>query len=120
MSLSLYAVTFDCANAGELARFWSGVLGQPVAPDPSEDFAAIGVQGEAPSRTAWMFIKVPEGKQTKNRVHADLISATWVAEVDRVVALGATRIADFDQDGYRWTTLADPEGNEFDIVAQTD
>ena len=34
-----------------------------------------------------------------------------------MLALGATRIADFDQDGERWTTLADPEGNEFDIVA---
>ncbi len=65
-----------------------------------------------------MFNKVAEGKQAKNRVHVDLISATWDAEVDRLVALGATRIGDFDQDGSRWTTLADPEGNEFDVVAE--
>lgn len=120
MSSSLYAVTFDCANAAELARFWSGVLDQPVDPDASEDFAAIGLQREASARPAWMFNRVPEGKPAKNRVHVDLISATWKAEVDRLVALGATRIGDFDQDGSRWSTLADPEGNEFDVVAQNE
>jgi hypothetical protein len=35
--------------------------------------------------------------------------------VERAVALGATKVAEFDEYGTRWTTLTDPEGNVFDI-----
>lgn len=38
------------------------------------------------------------------------------AAADRLLALGASKLGDFAEDGYRWITLADPEGNEFDIV----
>jgi hypothetical protein len=117
MTMSLYAVTFDCTNAADLARFWSDVLGRPVDADPSEEFAAISHGGESPAVPCWMFNKVSEPKRTKNRVHVDLVSGDWKAEVDRVIALGATRIGDFDEGGSTWTTLSDPEGNEFDIAA---
>lgn len=117
MSMSLHAVTFDCTNATDLAQFWSDVLGRPVDGNPSEEFAAISPSGESPAEPCWMFIKVPEPKRTKNRVHVDLVSANWKAEVDRVIALGATRIGDFGEGGSTWTTLADLEGNEFDIAA---
>ena len=55
----------------------------------------------------------------KNRVHLDLVPTDRRrdAEVDRVLALGASQIADLRQpDGSGWVTLADPEGNEFCIV----
>lgn len=48
-------------------------------------------------------------------MHVDLVDPDYPAEVDRVVALGAERVADFDEYGVRWTTLLDPEGNCFDI-----
>ena len=54
----------------------------------------------------------------KNRVHVDLGTADLESELKRLAGLGATHIADLDEGGTRWTTLADPEGNEFD-VAQT-
>ena len=115
MNLSLTALTFDCADASGLAHFWSDVLGIPVDPDASEDFASIGQAAEM--QPSWMFIKVPEPKKTKNRFHVDFGSADWDADVKRVLALGATRIGDYDESGAQWVTLADPEGNEFDIVA---
>jgi predicted enzyme related to lactoylglutathione lyase len=114
MNLSLTALTFDCADASSLAQFWSDVLGLPVDPDASEDFASIGQK--AATQPSWMFIKVPEPKKTKNRFHVDLASADWDADVQRVVAAGATRIGAYDESGAQWVTLADPEGNEFDIV----
>jgi uncharacterized glyoxalase superfamily protein PhnB len=64
---------------------------------------------------ALMFLAVPEPRQTKNRVHLDLVATDLTAEVERAVALGATKVADFDEYGSRWTTLTDPEGNVFDI-----
>ena len=115
MNLSVTALTFDCADASGLAHFWSGVLGLPVDPEPTDAFASIGQS--AATQPSWMFIKVPEAKKTKNRVHVDLSSADWATDVEHVLSLGATRIGEFEESGMRWVTLADPEGNEFDIVA---
>jgi hypothetical protein len=58
---------------------------------------------------------VPEAKIGRNRLHLDLqpLDRTRDEEVERVVALGATLIADRRGRGQGWVVLADPEGNEF-------
>ncbi len=117
MSVSLFSVSLDCADAGKLADFWSQVLDRPVDEGGSVDFAAIGLAGDGSSGPAWMFHRVPETKQAKNRVHIDFIAAEWQAEVKRVLGLGASHLGDVDESGFQWATLTDPEGNEFDIVA---
>jgi predicted enzyme related to lactoylglutathione lyase len=117
MSVTLQAVTFDCANAARLAGFWSEVLERPVDDGASEEFASISAADGQLSGSTLMFIRVPEAKQVKNRVHLDLGAADLAAETERVVKLGASVMADHEEGGTRWTTLADPEGNEFDIAA---
>jgi hypothetical protein len=117
MSVHLEAVTFDCADARVLARFWSEVLEHPVDDGASESFAAIGLADDNKLRPAWCFIQVPERKQAKNRCHPDLVAVDHDATVTRALAAGATRVAEVDEGGTRWTTLRDPEGNELDIVA---
>lgn len=111
MSPTLSAIAFDCTDALAVARFWSAVLDRPVPDDASHDYVQLAGQ------PAWSFAAVPEAKVAKNRVHVDLDVEDVDAEADRLVALGATRLGDFKEQGYRWTTLADPEGNEFDVVA---
>ena len=118
MSLQPHAPTIDCRDAAALAAFWSAALGRAVDADPTPEFAGIGM-GDAGAAFRLAFIQVPEPKQGKNRVHVDFASADREADVARLVALGASRMGDFDEDGYRWTTLADPEGNEFDVVASS-
>jgi predicted enzyme related to lactoylglutathione lyase len=116
MSLTMKSVTFDCADALVVSQFWSAVLDRPVdtAPmPPSPFFASIGM-GD-PNRNGYMFIQVPEGKAVKNRVHLDFDSDDIASEVARVIDLGATHIHDKAEFGMTWTTLADPEGNEFCI-----
>jgi predicted enzyme related to lactoylglutathione lyase len=49
-------------------------------------------------------------------VHLDLGADDRAAEVERLLALGATHVHDKDEYGVRWTTLADPEGNEFCVA----
>ena len=61
---------------------------------------------------------MPEGKSAKNRMHPDLITGDLQAEVERLIGLGASRKADVEMGSMRWTTLLDPEGNEFDVIAQ--
>ena len=115
MSIQLANVTFDCDDTLAVAQFWSAATGRPIDPEPSEFFAAIGAADGAPG---WFFIKVPEPKAAKNRVHVDMVAADREEEVTRLVALGATRVADHDEWGHRWTVLQDPEANEF-CVAQS-
>lgn len=116
MSVSLFSITYDCGNAAELAGFWSSVLERPVADGASAEMAAIPpADGTGPH---WYFMQVPEGKIAKNRMHPDLTTADLAAEVDRIVGLGAKTAGEFDEGGMRWATLQDPEGNEFDVVAE--
>jgi predicted enzyme related to lactoylglutathione lyase len=63
-----------------------------------------------------LFNQVPESKTAKNRMHVDLVADDREAEVDRLVGLGAKRLADQAEFGLRWTVLADPEGNEFCVA----
>jgi predicted enzyme related to lactoylglutathione lyase len=116
MALVHRAVTFDCADATVVSQFWSAVFDRSIDTEPmppSPFFASIGLAD--PAGVAYMFIQVPEGKSVKNRVHLDLDADDVAAEVARVIALGATHIHDKDEFGLQWTTLADPEGNEFCI-----
>ncbi|MFT3854259.1 MAG: VOC family protein [Ilumatobacteraceae bacterium] len=109
MSIALHSITFDAADPIALATFWSKALDHPVDDGATESFAQL-----TPSRrtAGMMFIKVPEGKTAKNRVHLDLSAADREAEVARLVGLGATRRDDHDELGIRWTVLQDVEGNE--------
>ena len=116
MNLSLFAVTFDCGDALAVAQFWSSTLGRPVDPQGSTDFASIGIDDA--DKPCFTFVKVPEGKAAKNRVHLDLATTDLDAEVGRLVGMGASQIADLTEGGVHWNTLADIEGNEFDVIAE--
>ena len=115
LSNSLRAVTFDCADAATLAGFWADVLGRQVAEDPTSEHAVL-LPGDT-SGLRIVFNKVPEPKTVKNRLHLDVISDTFDAETERLLNLGAQRLRDIQRDKARWTTFADIEGNEFDLIA---
>ncbi len=117
MSVSLLAVSVDCADAGKLAGFWAQVLNRSADPEPTPEFASIGMQEDGSNGPIWMFHAVPEGKAAKNRLHIDFATPDLASEVERILTLGATHLAQVEEGGYRWATLADPEGNEFDLVA---
>lgn len=115
MTLSIFSTTVDCRDAGNLAAFWASVFGREVDPEASPFFASIG-RVKSDGQTAMMFIQVPEGKTVKNRMHLDLQADDRAAEVERIVGLGATIHSEHDEYDTRWTTLLDPEGNEFCIA----
>jgi len=121
---SIRDIVVDCRHPASLARFWAAALdGYAVAPyddaelarlrakgiDDPEDDPTVLVEPAQVGRPRMFFQVVPEEKLVKNRVHLDLATADRVAELDRLVGLGARVL--WEGDG--WTTLADPEGNEF-------
>jgi len=120
-------VVFDCRHPASLARFWAAALdGYAVAPydeaeldrlraagidDPEDDPAVLVEPSSGGGPRLWLQL-VPESKTVKNRVHLDLACADVSAEVERLTGLGARVLA---APG-RWVTMADPEGNEFDVT----
>jgi hypothetical protein len=64
-----------------------------------------------------LFLQVPEGKTVKNRMHLDInVGKDHIdAKVAELVALGATELGKVAEPGAFHTTMADPEGNEFDV-----
>lgn len=115
MTLALGNITLDCTDPQTVAAFWSAALDRQIDAGASPFFVSIGRAD--PSRTGMFFIAVPEPKAGKNRVHADLHAEDREAEVQRLLALGATRRRDHDEYGTRWTTMHDVEGNEFCVAA---
>jgi hypothetical protein len=117
MTNRLFAVTFDCADAAVVGGFWAQALGEELDPGAGKQFASIGLQDSGRAELRWCFAHVPEGKSAKNRMHPDLMTGDLEAEVARLIGLGASRKEDIEMGSVRWTTLLDPEGNEFDVIA---
>ena len=114
MRSSLAVVVVDCHDPERLARFWAELLGYEVTDVDEEGISITAPDG---SGVGLDFFRVPEDKQVKNRLHLDLRPDDRDAEVARALALGATR-ADVGQGPeVSWVVLADPEGNEFCILA---
>jgi len=134
-------LALDCADPHAQAKFWAAALGYAVERDGDfvqkmidEGFATDAdvttVDGELAwrdgaamsdadgGRPRWYFQLVPESKAVKNRMHVDIqVGPDRVgAEVDRLEALGATRLYDGRQGPHTWVTMADPEGNEFCVA----
>jgi hypothetical protein len=114
MAITLVAISVDGSDVAKLAQFWSDVLDHPVNPGGTDVSAAITTS----DGIRLLFHQVPEGKIVKNRVHLDLATNDFEAETHRLINLGALQLNDIEQGGNRWRTFADPEGNEFDLVAR--
>jgi predicted enzyme related to lactoylglutathione lyase len=116
MSAYVGNVTFDCADPYALAEFWSRVTSCPIAkgdkPGDKEVDVPLG-QG-----LTLVFIRVPEPKTVKNRVHVCLRpDGDRDAEAERVLGLGGRLVADRRRkSGTGWVVFADPEGNEFCLL----
>ncbi len=116
MSSYIGNVTFDCVDPYSLAEFWSKVTASPIAKGDKPGDKEVDVPlGQSLNL---VFIRVPEPKAVKNRVHVCLRpDGDRDAEVERVLGLGATLVADRRRkSGTGWVVFADPEGNEFCLL----
>ena len=122
MTAFISHTTIDCANAYELSEWWKPVLGyvdldgDPNLPGHEECMIRNPDNGHS-----LLFIEVPDTKSVKNRIHFDLrpTEGTRDEEVERLLAHGATQVADHRGQygpGTGWVILADPEGNEFCVL----
>jgi predicted enzyme related to lactoylglutathione lyase len=122
MATRLVHLVVDAAEPARLARFWAGALGWEVAAEEADevDVWPRGFTYPDPVALPLVFVPVPEPKAVKNRVHLDLATESaehQASEVERLLALGAVH-ADIGQGDVPWVVLADPEGNEFCVLAR--
>jgi predicted enzyme related to lactoylglutathione lyase len=116
MQASVGYLVIDATDPERLTRFWSAVLdvevdstvgdGQFIVLSPTKDGLTVGFQ------------KVPEHKTGKNRVHLDLVVDDLDAATAEIEELGGQWLEPGitrELEGFEWRTMADPEGNEFDI-----
>jgi hypothetical protein len=132
-----FQITIDCQDADAMSAFWACALGYELEPPPAgylswEDFlrasdiplppsgsiaAIVDPDGIGPRV---LFLRVPEPKTVKNRVHFDIRTDRTDdgkrAKIDELIAAGATEIRRVDEHGGWWMVMADPEGNEFCVT----
>lgn len=97
-----------------LGRWWADALGWVVLNDSPDEFEIRPAADQLPGL---IFEPVRDAKAVKNRLHLDFRPDDQSAEVARLLKLGARR-ADVGQGQPCWIVLADPEGNEFCVLAQ--
>lgn len=128
-----FQITVDADDPPALAAFWQLAMGYVPEPPPPgfatwEEFAAandipadhIGNYGSAVDPTGdgprMLFLKVPEHKTAKNRMHLDLHVPDPDAHVNRLVEAGGTKVETRTEMGITWTVMLDPEQNEFCVA----
>ena len=114
MTLRIETVSIDAQDPAVLADFWTGVLGWERVDDSPDEI--VVKPGDPAAGSELLFLRVPEGKSVKNRLHLDLRPDDQAAEVARVEALGANQVDIGQGPDVTWVVLADPEGNEFCIL----
>jgi Glyoxalase-like domain len=118
MTLRIQCLCIDSGDPVKLASFWEAALGwrrtheeeDQVVLEPPAGSREDGIVPDL------LFLRVPEQKSGKNRLHLDLRPADQAAEVTRLEGLGARR-ADVGQGPEAtWIVMADPDGNEFCVL----
>lgn len=110
MTLALGMITVDSRQPMPLATWWAEQLGGRIVEENDGYFVVVAHVEGAPLVA---FQRVEDPTPGKNRMHLDLTTEDLESEVARLVAAGATKIADREMPGFAWVTLADPDGNEF-------
>jgi len=118
MDLRIQCLCIDTTDPARLAGFWQAALGwrrtheedgevvlEPPAGSPED--------GVVPDL---LFLRVPEGKAGKNRLHLDLRPRDQAAEAARLEALGARRVDVGQGPDVTWVVMVDPDGNEFCLL----
>jgi predicted enzyme related to lactoylglutathione lyase len=122
ISVSFLTVVVDCRDPRAQAEFWARVLGREARQRNTDEY-----QVNDPSSTtgSLYFMKVPEPKIVKNRVHWDLVTSGSIDDEIAVLTEAGAKLVAVRQDPdsleipNRWAVMLEPEGNEFCVTSST-
>jgi len=119
MDIRIQCLCVDTADPLRLAKFWQEVLGWRLEAGPGNNEVVLEPPKGSPEDGVapdLLFLRVPEGKVVKNRLHLDLRPVDQAAEVARLEGLGARRVDVGQGAEVTWVVLADPDGDEFCVL----
>jgi hypothetical protein len=118
MGLRWQCICVDSTDPAPLARWWAELLGWRITHEEEDELVLEPPAGSPEDGVSpdLLFIRVPEPKTVKDRLHIDLRPDDQAAEVARAEAMGARRVNIGQGDDVTWVVLADPQGNEFCIL----
>lgn len=118
MSSRIAAIAIDAIRPRVVADFWCAALGWRVIDEDADGVSIAPQDGSGPSIDVFA---VPEGKSVKNRLHFDLRAdgVSTAEELQRLLALGASRVDVGQGEEVGWVVLGDPEGNEFCLLSRS-
>ena len=112
--LTIRSIVWGVRDIPRAVDFWTAALDYRVREEPSSDWASLYPrEGDEPR---FSLMQVTSDPRTHKRHHLDLTAADQAAEVDRLVALGASHVEwDYEPDA-DYIVLEDPDGNRFCVV----
>jgi predicted enzyme related to lactoylglutathione lyase len=119
MNIRIQCLCIDTTDPAGLAGFWESALGWRTTFE-QEDQVVLEPPAGSPEDGIvpdLLFLRVPEDKAGKNRLHLDLRPQDQAAEVARLEGLGAGRVDVGQKADVGWVVMADPAGNEFCVLS---
>lgn len=118
MNLRVECLCIDTRDPRAIAPFWEQALGWRRTSETEHEIEVAPPESNPADGAVpyLLFLKVPEEKSVKNRLHLDLRPADQEAEVERLIGLGARRVSVGQTPEMPWVVLADPDGNEFCVL----
>jgi catechol 2,3-dioxygenase-like lactoylglutathione lyase family enzyme len=108
------SIVWGTRDVPRAVNFWCEALHYKPLRKPSEDWAIlVPIAGSGQQMAIKLVVSDPE---THQRHHLDLYATDQMAEVDRLLALGARRVNWRYPEGADYIVLADPDGNTFCVV----
>ena len=108
------SVVVDCNDFAAMLAFWRAALRYEPREPPEDGWVILG--DPAGSDVNVSLQQVPEPRVGKNRLHLDLYTDDQAGEVERLLALGATRHPREPEPDDDFVVLEDPEGNLFCVI----
>lgn len=112
--LRIGSVVWGVSDVPRAVAFWCAALGYRPRDAPEDDWAVLVPRAGAGPQLA--IKRVTSDAATHRRHHLDLYAADQAAEVERLVGLGAERVAWRYEPHADYVVLADPDGNRFCVV----
>jgi predicted enzyme related to lactoylglutathione lyase len=118
VSIRWQCIDVDSPDPQRIAPFWAQALGWRITYDTPDEVVLEPAAGSPEDGVSpdILFLRVPESKTVKNRLHLDLRPEDQAVEVARLESLGAARADIGQSDEVTWVVMSDPDGNEFCVL----
>lgn len=110
--LEIGSIVWGVRDVARAVAFWSAALDYTLKAPPSDDWAMLVPKSGPGVQLSLSRVSSPKPK----RHHMDLFTQDQAGEVERLLALGATRKPWNYEEGCDYVVLQDPDGNPFCVV----